>query len=193
MSWKWPTPRRWGRRSVCTGTCKNRRGPHTEKFLGRSRTRLSCKLNPGARCWAPCGARGLPCCVDMCVGTAPTACNVQRTGFCSAKEINHLLPGNYVSAFTTCGLNHCQAPQVTAHVSGEGSGTSLGRLFQPSWRQIRLHDTERPARGQLLTIRPPGKGHLCCHLWFYAREETSPSGNCGSKPLILPLQVDPSV
>lgn len=109
------------------------------------------------------------------------------------RRSNHLLPGNYVSAFTTCGLNHCQAPQVTAHVSGEGSGTSLGRLFQPSWRQIRLHDTEHPARGQLLTIRPPGKGHLCCHLWFYARGETSPSGNCGSKTLILPLQVDPSL
>lgn len=48
------------------------------------------------------------------------------------------------------------------------------------------------AHGQLLPIGPPGKSHLCCHRWF-RREENLSIQEFGSKPLIFPLQVAPSV
>ena len=187
------TPRRWGTRSVCTGTCRGGRGPHSYKSSepqGGSSSPASSGVGAAAGLRVvgqqPVMLRGLAC------RHRSGSRHVQRAGFCSAKStkrqsspginIYQLLPGKCASPFITWGLTHCRAPQVAGTQLWDGVRDKSQQAVPPAGgRPVSEHRTSASWSASYLLSRP-GKGHLCCRLRCFERRESLNPGRRARSP-----------
>lgn len=145
--------------------------------------------------WAPCGQQGLSPWRRAC-GHRTTAAVSKGQDPAQQSPKRHSPPGGhiespaswrwfppyYLQVITVSSSGHC------TRVWG-GSGTSLRRLFQPSWRQVRLHSTNVRLMVSCLLSGPLGRAIFAVISGF---RRLSIQG-VWFKALIVLLQVDPNV